>query len=414
MAIILRGNKGSALTHTELDNNFRSFFYSASYNGTSISLFTTASLNNEINLPMSTPLGKDYFVQYKEGNAPSGSDSNFSGSANFIYDYRQIHLKNTGSFTNVGNATVDGDLTVTGTVTAQEMRTEFNNSSIVFESGSTKFGDTADDTHSFTGSLKVQGGLTVSGRIDATEINTTYVTSSILFNSGSNIFGDAASDVHIFTGSIETAQAITGSDVRINEWGSVSASLASIDTTVNGLSTDYAELNNIPSNIVSSSAQVEDFLPSNIVSGSSIASSAQGQVALTTNGVAATAVDLGLQTSDSPSFAGLTINGQITSTGDIIAYYSSDERLKDNIEIIADPISKVKQIRGVSWDWNELTDLEGHDVGVIAQELEQVLPELVVERTNGYKAVRYEKIVALLIEAIKDQQSQIDELKSKL
>ena len=53
-------------------------------------------------------------------------------------------------------------------------------------------------------------------------------------------------------------------------------------------------------------------------------------------------------------------------------------------------------------------------VGIIAQEIEQVLPEIVIERDNGYKAVRYEKIVPLLIEAIKEQQLQIEELKSKL
>jgi transcriptional regulator NrdR family protein len=52
------------------------------------------------------------------------------------------------------------------------------------------------------------------------------------------------------------------------------------------------------------------------------------------------------------------------------------------------------------------------DYGVIAQEVEEVLPELVTTRENGYKAVRYEKIVSLLIEAIKEQQIQIDELKN--
>ena len=63
---------------------------------------------------------------------------------------------------------------------------------------------------------------------------------------------------------------------------------------------------------------------------------------------------------------------------------------------------------------NDKSNKKGHDVGVIAQEIEKVLPELVVERDSGYKAVRYEKIVALLIEAIKQQQLQIDELKSKV
>jgi hypothetical protein len=54
---------------------------------------------------------------------------------------------------------------------------------------------------------------------------------------------------------------------------------------------------------------------------------------------------------------------------------------------------------------------EGHDIGVIAQEIEKVLPEVVETRLNGYKAVKYEKIVALLIEAIKQLKSEIDILK---
>jgi hypothetical protein len=58
-----------------------------------------------------------------------------------------------------------------------------------------------------------------------------------------------------------------------------------------------------------------------------------------------------------------------------------------------------------------LHSYKGHDVGVIAQEIEKVLPEVVTTRDNGYKAVKYEKIVPLLIEAIKEQQEQIDELR---
>jgi hypothetical protein len=57
---------------------------------------------------------------------------------------------------------------------------------------------------------------------------------------------------------------------------------------------------------------------------------------------------------------------------------------------------------------------EGHDIGVIAQEVEKVLPEVVTTRDNGYKAVKYEKMIALLIECVKEQQKQIDEIKNKL
>ena len=109
--------------------------------------------------------------------------------------------------------------------------------------------------------------------------------------------------------------------------------------------------------------------------------------------------------------------GEIRAAGDITAFYSSDERLKENITNIKEPLQKLSYINGVEFDWvpkEGIHSNEGHDVGVIAQEIEKVLPELVTSRDNGYKAVRYEKIVALLIEAVKEQQLQIDELKSKL
>jgi hypothetical protein len=108
------------------------------------------------------------------------------------------------------------------------------------------------------------------------------------------------------------------------------------------------------------------------------------------------------------------IDGTLRVTGDVIAYYSSDERLKDNIIPISGSLDKLKLIGGYEYDWNSLSENEGHDVGVIAQEIEKVLPELVVERNNGYKAVKYEKIVALLIETNKELLKRIEILESKI
>ena len=108
----------------------------------------------------------------------------------------------------------------------------------------------------------------------------------------------------------------------------------------------------------------------------------------------------------------------LRATADVVAYYSSDERLKENIKEIENPIEKVKQIRGVEFDWKEgneeVHEFKGHDVGVIAQDVEKVMPELVKDREDGYKGVKYEKMVSLLIEGMKEQQKQIEELKSEI
>lgn len=89
----------------------------------------------------------------------------------------------------------------------------------------------------------------------------------------------------------------------------------------------------------------------------------------------------------------------------------SDERLKENIHTIDNALEKVTSLRGVSFD---LKDDKKKQIGVIAQEVEQIIPEVVAENPDGYKGVQYGNLVGLLIEAIKEQQQQIDELKEKL
>ena len=110
--------------------------------------------------------------------------------------------------------------------------------------------------------------------------------------------------------------------------------------------------------------------------------------------------------------------GRIDATNDIVAYSSSDIRFKENITPIENAIDKINQIGGYTYDWKEENKIEhgydGNDVGVIAQEIEAVLPQLVQTRESGYKAVKYDKLVALLIEGIKEQQYQIDELRNKI
>ena len=112
---------------------------------------------------------------------------------------------------------------------------------------------------------------------------------------------------------------------------------------------------------------------------------------------------------------GLGVNNTINAGGDVIAYATSDERLKNNIQPIDGALDKVSQISGNTFDWNEEKQniYKGKDYGVIAQEIQKVMPELVDTRDNGYLAVKYEKIVPLLIESIKELKKEIEELKSK-
>ena len=108
--------------------------------------------------------------------------------------------------------------------------------------------------------------------------------------------------------------------------------------------------------------------------------------------------------------------GTITAEGDIVAYASSDERLKDEIIPISNPIEKINSIGGYSFVWNNEKQniYKGKDYGVIAQEIENILPELVDNRKDGYKAVKYDRLVSLLIEGIKELSSEVKELKEKI
>ena len=118
--------------------------------------------------------------------------------------------------------------------------------------------------------------------------------------------------------------------------------------------------------------------------------------------------------SSSGPVAGIDASGNGRFNGDVVAYSSSDERLKDNKKNINNALEKVESLNGVEFDWNDKQDVyEGHDIGVIAQEVEKIAPELVSTRDNGYKAVKYEKLVPLLIEAIKELSDKVKALENK-
>jgi hypothetical protein len=124
---------------------------------------------------------------------------------------------------------------------------------------------------------------------------------------------------------------------------------------------------------------------------------------------------IGLNVSGSATISGtMTVTGFIKSAADITAYYTSDSRLKTKIEKIDNALAKTLSLDGVTFNWNDLAigkDTTERESGVLAQQVILALPEAVAERENGYLAVRYEKLVPLLIEAIKELKAEVDALK---
>jgi len=110
-----------------------------------------------------------------------------------------------------------------------------------------------------------------------------------------------------------------------------------------------------------------------------------------------------------PAYA-LDVTGTIRATGDVIAY--SDARVKDNVKTIDYALEKTTKLRGVSYTRNDIED-KSTKIGVIAQEVLEVLPEVVSKDDEGKYSVSYGNIVGVLIEAIKELEARVKELENK-
>lgn len=128
-----------------------------------------------------------------------------------------------------------------------------------------------------------------------------------------------------------------------------------------------------------------------------------------------------LQVDSTAATGALSVTGAITATGNITAY-SSDARLKSNVQEITDAVAKIESIGGYTFDWNPaqceavgfVPEAE-HEHGVIAQEIQAIMPDVVVPAAfnQDYLTVRYERIVPLLIQAVKELSARVKELEAK-
>ena len=323
----------------------------------------------------------------------------------------QVRITNTTSSDSVGK----GALTVRGGVGIGENLNVGGNTTYT---GTVSITNSTQSTSTTNGAFTVAGGvgivknLNVGGTLAITGVST--FTGLLDANGGAtidNIRIGVASDNEIDTSTgnltIDSAGGTTTLDDNVSITGTATVTGlldanggASIDNIQIGVTGDN-EIDTSTGNLTIDSAGGTTTLDDNV----SVTGTLSVSSTLSVNGNSTLGNDSGDIT---------TVNGELRVTGDITAFFTSDQRFKDNIVPIEGPLAKVLSISGNTYTWNEQSGKEGNDVGVIAQEILEVLPEAVTTRDNGYLAVEYHKIVPLLVEAIKELSAKVESLEQKL
>ena len=273
--------------------------------------------------------------------------------------------------------------------------------------GTATFGDSND-------TITIPGNLVVTGTTTTNNVETVSTSNGIVFEG--NVAD--ANELTLLAGTVSADRTITLPDAD----GTLP--LLGIDQTFSGANTFSSQIVSSVSTgtapfSVSSTTKVTN-LNADLLDGLTAGNFLRSNANDTASGIITLSNDEASTNKTTGALVvtgGVGISGALNVGGDVVAYASSDERLKDNIELISNPIEKVQSLKGVTWNWNDNADeLQQSlpNVGVIAQDVEKVLPELVTDRDNGYKGVDYAKLTGLLIEAIKEQQKQIDDLKSQI
>jgi hypothetical protein len=265
-----------------------------------------------------------------------------------------------------------------------------------------------------------QVNFTQLNGISANIISSSSDTSNVdmIITGGSisaNLYGGVVSGSAQITSVLTSLNSFTASNGNT----SLNAATSSYETTGRGIvsgssQVNFTQLSGISNGIVSSSAQITPLLPSGVLSGSNQTNITSINQNLGTSTTGVQFASLGIGTTPDATYE-LKIQGDVAASGDIVAYFTSDRRLKNNIQPIENALDKVNELGGYTFDWNEELQKarKGNDIGVIAQEVQSVLPEVVIERDNGYLAVDYERLVPVLIEAIKELSAKVKELENK-
>ena len=346
------------------------------------------SFNKEVKINDQVTLTKPAFPN-------PGSNASFTLKINNIEDSTS---KTTGALIVTGGAGIGKNLNVGGTLTVTDNTTFNKNVTLVgSNSSATEYfkiqnGSAADkftvDSFSgnttIVGTVGVQDVVTFSKNTDATALG----TAALVVSAG----GASINNQLRVGGAVNLGSTLTVTD---NTTFNKNVTLVGSDTAA----TEYFKIQNgsaVDKFTVDSSSGNTAIVGTLTVTGNTILNSNQDSTSKVTG-----ALVVG---------GGVGIGGALFVGGDITAFSTSDQRLKDNIVRIPNALNKVLSISGNTFDWNDKSEKEGSDVGILAQEILEVLPEAVTTRDNGYLAVRYEKLIPLLIEAIKELSEKVDQL----
>lgn len=373
-------------------------------------------------------------------SGPAGTVDVQAAGNKLILQNDQRGLELTGSFRASGdsringNSRVDGNLSIFGTTTLGDQPGDTINANGSMVCGSTVringeasmyspvtiyssldvrensvLGADVADTTTIKGTLVTTGAGTanIGGNLSVAGITTLSrplgVTGDITSTGG--IF---ASSGRIYTNLTVDGQTIsnTANIVGLLQAGIISAGVSTLgNTTINGTLNATSGQSTLRDLVVNNTATLNTL---------NVNGTANVQGAFTT----AASTRLGPTGQNNPVTingnttinGSLQTNGVISASNDVIAFSTSDVKLKKNICRIDNALSKVKQLRGIKFEWDEnFKTFKGKDIGLVAQEVESILPEIVATRDNGFKAVRYEKVIPLLVEAIKELSEKIKE-----
>ena len=324
-------------------------------------------------------------------------------SGSLLWDSTNDYWKAGAAGSELPLVTTSGTQTLTNKTISGASNTLSNIGNAQLTNSSTTIGTTAISLGASSTTLAGLTSVTSTAFVGALTGNASTVTTN------ANLTGDVTSVGNATTiGAAKVTNAMLAGSISNANLANSAITIGSTSTALGATSTTLAGLTSVTSTTFVGA----------LTGNASTATTAGTVTTAAQSAITSVGTLTGLTVSGATATGALTVTGAITATGDITAFSASDIRFKENITAIESPIEKIKMISGNTYDWKaenkDIHGFEGNDVGVIAQEIEEVLPQLVVTRDNGYKAVKYDKLVALLIEGIKEQQKQIEDLSNKI